>query len=132
MELNPTTPISAVFLNIAQRTLIRDAMESNTLRTVVSRDQRKTIRDLCEEMRNTSEQAEDFLIVFKAGLFEVANEMRIPVGEARQFLFAHLVSVLIEEWYDVRRKPVITVPIRDGKSITLTTADLENFPDAHP
>jgi hypothetical protein len=98
LQSPPARPQPRVSLSIAQRRLVRTALDGNA-RQVVTPAQRSTIRELCEQARMTSPHPEQFLIAFKGALVEAANELGTPIGLDGNVFLAQLVSVFIEEFY---------------------------------
>ena len=62
--------------------------------------QRSVIRDLCATVRQERER-EKILIEFKIALASAANEEAIPYGSERNEALSRLVSVFIEELYQL-------------------------------
>lgn len=79
--------------------LLKTAMSDGAGGTTVSAQQRSILRQICSEAERATFEPEDFLIAFKRGLVEAANEAGIPAGPERNDLLSRLVSVGIQEFY---------------------------------
>ena len=62
-------------------------------------EQRAVLRRICSAPERGSFEPEDFLIAFKLGLVDAANDVGIRPGPERNDLLARLVSAYIEEFY---------------------------------
>ncbi|MFL5543146.1 MAG: hypothetical protein ACJ792_00430 [Gemmatimonadaceae bacterium] len=85
-------------LTFVQHALIRTALQHRTSLRLITREQRRAIRELCAHAGPVREP-EQLLIAFKVALVEAANDERIPFGPERSELLGQLISVFIDELY---------------------------------
>ena len=89
---------SRVTLSFVQHGLVRSAVRGMARFGLVTPEQRRSVRDLCDQSGSVREP-EQFLIAFKVALIEAANDERIPYGPERNDMLGRLVTVFIDELY---------------------------------
>jgi hypothetical protein len=86
-------------LTRSQRESLRGALSSARKAIFFTPAQRQVVRDICHAAGDWKEKPEQCLVAFKAGLFEAANDLKMPAGAERTVLLERFVSLFIEEMY---------------------------------
>jgi hypothetical protein len=86
-------------LPASHQELLRRLLVGTSGDVVVSSEQRAAIREVCSAPERYRFEPEDFLIAFKLGIVDAANDVGIPPGPDRNEFLARLVTVYIEEFY---------------------------------
>jgi hypothetical protein len=92
----------------------------------VTSEQRAIIHQICSAPEKLTFAPEDFVIAFKLGLTNAANEVGLRPGPDRNDLLARLVTVCIEEFF---RPPSAGDASRSGRGIRASSPQ-EIMPEA--
>jgi hypothetical protein len=116
-----------------QRRLLRDALRSGEDSKQLTSWQRQAIREILVALSHRATQPEQLLVAFKGSLYEVANDLKLPIGGERSTVIDLFVSAFIEELYMPQKT---TRTGADGQSngsgpVTFTPAETHGLSDAH-
>ena len=116
-----------------QRILLRDALRSGEDSRQLTSWQRQAIREIRVALGHRVTKPEQLLVAFKGSLYEVAHEVKLPIGGERSAVIDRFVSAFIEELYMPQGT---TRTGADGESngsgpVAFTPAETLGLSDAH-